>query len=133
MKKSSKRFAIGTMLAATVGYLAGILTAPKSGRETRKDIKDTTVKSINAAEKELKKLHTQLADLLGQTKEQASKVTGRAREDFDAAVEAAKQAKEKARDILTAIHEGDAEDKDLQKAIKDAETAVNHLKTFLSK
>jgi gas vesicle protein len=133
MKKSSKRFAIGTMLAAATGYLAGILTAPKSGRETREDIKDTTVKSINAAEKELKKLHTQLADLLAQAKDRASKVTGKAREDLDAAVGAAKQAKEKARDILTAIHEGDAEDKDLQKAVTDAETAINHLKTFLTK
>jgi gas vesicle protein len=133
MKKSSKRFAIGTLAAVAMGYLIGILTAPKSGRETRSDIKDTAVKSMNAAEKELKKLHTQLAELLVQTREQLAKLSGKAKSDLEAAAEAARQAKEKARDVLTAIHEGDAEDKDLQKAVRDAEKAVNHLKDYLAK
>ena len=50
------------------GYLAGILTAPKSGKETREDIKDTAVKTYSEAEKQLKKLHTELNDVLAEAK-----------------------------------------------------------------
>lgn len=133
MKKSTKRIAVGTVVAAAAGYVAGILTAPKSGKETRKDIKDTTAKGITAAEKELKQLHTELNELLRKAKEQTDKVSGRAKEEFDSAVEVSKQAKEKARVILSAIHEGDADDKDLKKAITEAKKATEHLKSYLSK
>lgn len=133
MKKSTKRFALGTLMVVALGYLAGILTAPQSGKETRKDIKDTTAKGINAAEKELKQLHTQLADVLGQAKDRASDASGKAKEGLNEAVDNAKAAKEKAREILSAIHEGDAEDKDLRRAIKEARTSIDHLKTYLGK
>lgn len=133
MKKNTKRIAVGTVVAAAAGYVAGILTAPKSGKETRKDIKDTTVKGITIAEKELKQLHTELNDLLRKTKDQTDKLSGRAKEEFDSAVEASKQAKEKARVILSAIHEGDADDKDLKKAIGEAKKATEHLKSYLTK
>lgn len=133
MKKSTKRFALGTMAAIGVGYLAGILTAPKSGKETRKDIKDTTAKGITVAEKELKQLHTQLADVLGQAKDKASDASGKAKEGLDEAIDSAKQAKEKARQILSAVHEGDTDDKDLKQSIDEAKKAITHLKTYLGR
>jgi gas vesicle protein len=43
------KFAIGALLGAAAGFVAGILTAPKSGKETREDIKDTAVKAKNTA------------------------------------------------------------------------------------
>lgn len=133
MNKSTKRFAIGTLIAVGVGYLAGILTAPKAGKETRKDIKDTTSRGINAAEKELKQLHTQLADVLGQAKDRASSASGKTKDNLTDAMDTAKQAKEKAREILSAIHEGDADDKELQRAIRDSRKALDHLRTYLAK
>jgi phage gp36-like protein len=45
----------------------------------------------------------------------------------------AKTAKEKIRELLSAVHEGGADDKDLQAAIKDATKAVEHLKSFVKK
>jgi len=45
----------------------------------------------------------------------------------------AKVAKEKAREILSAVHEGDADDKDLKKAVDEASKAVAHLRTYLKK
>jgi gas vesicle protein len=33
------RFAVGAVIGAAAGIVAGVLTAPKSGRETRADIK----------------------------------------------------------------------------------------------
>ncbi len=133
MKNSAKRYAVGTLVALAAGYVAGVLTAPKSGKETREDLKNATNKAINEAEKQLKMLHTELTDLLGQAKTQAGKMSGKTKEQLDVAIKAAQIAKEKAREILSAVHEGDTDDKDLKKAIDEANKAINHLKTYLSK
>lgn len=133
MDKRAKKFAIGAVVAAAAGYVAGILTAPKSGKETRKDIKDTAVRTYTAAEKELKVLHTELNKLVGEAGKKAGELKGTAQKNLDKAVEMGKVAKEKARDLLSAAHEGNAEDKDLDNAIKEAKKAVEHLQSFLKK
>lgn len=133
MNKGAKRFAIGTVLAAAAGYVAGILTAPKSGKETRQDIKEATEHGIAEAEKQLKKLHTELNTLLGEAKTKVSELKGTAQEELDKAMGVAKTAKEKARELLSAVHEGDVDDKDLKKAVAEATKAVSHLKNFLKK
>ncbi|MBX6334698.1 YtxH domain-containing protein [Candidatus Saccharibacteria bacterium] len=133
MDKRTKRFAVGALLAAAAGYIAGILTAPKSGKETREDIKNAAVKTYKAAEKELKELHTELNKLIGEAGKKAGELKGAAQKNFDKAVEGAKVAKEKARELLSAVHEGDAEDKDLKQAIEEAKKAAEHLKSFLKK
>ena len=38
---SKGKFALGALFGAAAGFVAGILTAPKSGKETREDIKRT--------------------------------------------------------------------------------------------
>lgn len=133
MDKRTKRFAVGAVVAAAAGYVAGILTAPKSGKETRKDIKDTAVKTYNAAEKELKVLHTELSKLMDEAGKKAAELKGTAQQNLGKAVENAKVAKEKARELLSAIHEGDAQDKDLDNAVKEAKKAVEHLQSYLKK
>lgn len=133
MDKRAKKFAIGAAIAAAAGYVAGLLTAPKSGKETREDIKNTAVKTYKAAEKELKELHTELNKLIGEAGKKAGELKGTAQKNFDKAVAGAKVAKEKARELLSAVHEGDAEDKDLDNAVKEAKKAVEHLKSFLKK
>ena len=133
MDKRTKKFAIGAVIAAAAGYVAGILTAPKSGKETRKDIKDTAVKTYKVAEKELKELHTELNKLLGEASRKAGELKGVAQKNFDKAVTGAKAAKEKARELLSAVHEGDAENRDLDQAVKEAKKAVEHLRSYLRK
>lgn len=133
MDKRVKKFAIGAVLAAAAGYVAGILTAPKSGKETREDIKNTAVKTYKAAEKELKQLHTELNGLIGDASKKAAELKGTAQKSLSKAVDGAKAAKEKARELLSAVHEGDADDKDLTAAVKEAQKAVQHLKSFLQK
>ncbi|HEY9711853.1 MAG TPA: YtxH domain-containing protein [Chroococcales cyanobacterium] len=130
---NAKKFAIGTVSAAAVGYVAGILTAPKSGKETRQDIKDTATKGIAEAEKQLKKLHTELNSLIDEARLRSANMNAKARKEVDAALEKAGVAKEKARAVLSAIHEGDAEDEDLNKAVTEVNKAIKHLKTYLSK
>ncbi len=133
MKVSGRKIAITTLAAAAAGYLAGILTAPKSGKETRKEIKDVTVKGYSEAEKHLKKLHTELNETLDEAKKKAATLNGKAMEELVAAINVAKDGKDKARQILSAVHEGEAQDKDLAKAIKDVQASLDHLKKFLSK
>lgn len=118
---------------AGVGYLAGILTAPKSGKETRKDIKNTAVKAKTEAEKQLKQLHAELGDLVEKGKQQASKLTATAKKDAHKAVELGQQARNKAKQVLSALHEGESDDKDLQKAIDEAHKAVANLKKYATK
>ncbi|HSW66402.1 MAG TPA: YtxH domain-containing protein [Bacillota bacterium] len=131
--KTIKRFAIGTVIAAAAGYIAGVLTAPKSGKETRADIKDAAERTYTAAEKELKQLHTELNKLLDQGRGKANELKGVAKENLDKAMEVARTAKEKTRELLSAVHEGDADDRDLKKAIDEANKAVEHLRSFLKK
>jgi gas vesicle protein len=133
MKNSVKRFALGTVVAAAAGYVAGILTAPQSGKETRKDIKDTAVQSIHEAERQLKRLHTELNDVIAEGLEKADRLSGKAKQELEGALQVTHSAKGKARDILSAVHEGRAEDKELQKAIKEAKDAIDHLKAYLKK
>ncbi len=133
MAKDGRKFAIGALVAGGVGYLAGILTAPKSGRETRRDIKDAAQKTKSEAEKTLKALHSELSELIGEGKNKVKDLKATAKEELDDALGKAHTAKEKTREILSALHEGDAKDEDLQSAVEDAKKAAEHLKKYIKK
>lgn len=134
-KKSNsfKRFAVGGVLAAAAGYVAGLLTAPKSGKETRGDIKQTANESIAQAEKELKKLHTELGKVIDEARINGDRLSAKARNELSVLIDNAKDTKEKLREVISAVHEGDAEDVDLKKAVKQADTSIKHLRKFLKK
>lgn len=135
MSKSNKtrNVAVGALFVGLLGYAAGLLTAPKSGRETRKDIQNKALQAKSEMEKRLKSLHTELDKLIAQGKKNSSKFSAAAKKDWGVAVESAIVARDKLKTVLSAIHEGDAEDKDLKKALKQAEEAVENLKAFLAK
>ena len=132
-KDNMKRLAIGSAIAGIFGFLAGILTAPQSGKETRQDIKNNANKGLAEAEKELKKLHTQLDKTIAQAKDQQGKLSAKAQKELSELVDKAKDSKEKAREVLSAVHEGEAEDQDLSKAVKQANNALANLKKYLKK
>lgn len=133
MGKRSERFAITAVIAAAAGYVAGILTAPKSGKETRDEIKDVTTKQIREFEVQLKAKHTELSNLIDETKQKLLRATDDRKKDIEDATEKATHAKDKVRLALSDIRDGEVNDKDLQNAIKDAEKAISHLKKFLIK
>jgi gas vesicle protein len=125
--------AVGSAVAAAAGYVAGILTAPKSGKETRADVRRTANDNIAQAEKELKKLHTELGRLIDEARINGDKLSAKARNELSELVDNAKDTKEKVREVISAVHEGDAEDADLKKAVKQADTSIKHLRKFLKK
>ncbi len=133
MSKESKRFAIGAVIAAGIGYVTGILTAPKSGKETRADVKNAAVKAKTEAEKTLKRLHSEINEQIERAKKLAGQLHESGKKELDVMLASARTAKEKARDMLTALHDGDVEDKDLKSAIKDVNMAIDHLRAYLDK
>lgn len=133
MANNGKKFALGAIVAAGVGYIAGILTAPKSGKETRTDIKNAAVELKKQAEIKLKTLNTELADALALAKVQLDKLSGKAKAELEEAMQMAQNAKQKAREVLSAVHEGEADDKDLEKAVKQATSALESLKKYIKK
>jgi len=133
MANKSGKFALGAAIAGAVGYVAGILTAPKSGKETRQDIVDTTKRTIAEAEKQLKKLHTELDQVIVEAKKRAGELKGKLREELDTLIAKASSVKEKAREALSSAHDGESSDKDLQKVISDVEDALKHLTAFAKK
>ena len=132
MGKVAKKIAISAVVAAAAGYVTGILTAPKSGKETRADIKDAAAKGMSEAQKQLKRLHTELTTLINKAKIETENFSGKARKDYDDVLKVAQVVREKAREVLSAVHEGSADDKDLKQAIDDANKAITHLKKFAS-
>jgi cell division septum initiation protein DivIVA len=71
--------------------------------------------------------------VLGQVKDKADDLTGKARSQYDDIIKKSQETKDKVRELLSSLHEGDADDKDLKKAIQDAEKSIDNLKTFLKK
>jgi len=133
MGKIAKRIAIGAAVAGAAGYLAGLLTAPKSGKETRDELKQSRANSMSEVEKQLKLLHTELGKLVDETKETSNDMSDKAQKEFKKLVDTAKDSKEKLREVISAIHEGEAADKDLNNALSDAQRAIAHIKDYLKK
>jgi gas vesicle protein len=125
--------AASTLVAAGAGYLAGVLTAPKSGKETRKDISRSASKARVDTERQLKKLHSELADLIKTGEAKTKKAKSSADDGLGEATENAKKAKEKTREILSALHHGDADDPNLQAVVEEIKLAKKNLIKYLKK
>lgn len=133
MHKTTAKYAATAALAAIAAYAAGILTAPKSGKETREDIRKAAQKAKREAEKHLKAIHSELDQLIVQGKSFSTKLSSTAKQDWEAVFKVAVTAKEKVRNALSALHEGGAETKDLEKAVHDATKAIDHVREFIAK
>ena len=78
-------------------------------------------------------MHTDLDKSIKDAGEAAKKGGAKAQTEIKEQVAKAKDAKEKVRVVLSAVHEGEAEDQDLNKAIKQANTALKNLRNYLKK
>jgi gas vesicle protein len=132
-KDTGRKFALGALIAAAAGYVAGVLTAPKAGKESRADIKEATGKGIDEVEKQVHALHDELNQLIADAKKQGAKLSAKAKSELDAAANKAGQAKEKSTEVLKAVRAGSATDKDLQKTLDEAKAAIKHLRKYLAK
>jgi gas vesicle protein len=135
-KDEIKRTALGIGLSAAAGFVAGVLIAPKSGKQSREDLSNKTKSELSLAEDKLKLLHSQINELISVAKDGGREldIDSRAAKKYAMILDSAKSAKEKLSLILDAIKQGgSSEDQELNKAIKEAEQAINHAKSFLLK
>ena len=65
----SKRFALGAVVGVAAGVIAGMLTAPKSGRETRADIRKKAVDLKNDAEDAARSVKRQADEYIHRTED----------------------------------------------------------------
>lgn len=131
-KHPNRNWGIFAIFAALAGFLAGILTAPKSGKETREDIKNTANRVVSEAEKKLKEMHSEMNVVIMQAKSALEKKSGKAKVELDKALTIARDKQVKVRDMLSALRDGgSSEDPELSKAIKEAKSALVHLKKYL--
>jgi len=126
-----RKLAIGSAVAGAVGYLAGVLTAPKSGKETRSDIANKTGDLKESLTKELGELNQELKDLIQKAKDKTMTLSATAKAEFNEAVIRAKDAQNKANQVLKAVKNGEATDPELNKAVKQAQQAAKNLNKFL--
>ncbi|HEX5798356.1 MAG TPA: YtxH domain-containing protein [Candidatus Saccharimonadales bacterium] len=132
MKKESK-WALGALIAAGAGYLAGILTAPRSGKRTRKKISSSASKARVDGEKQLKQLYSELQNLIKESETRVKKSKIKVDEEFKKQLENSKKTKQKVKMIISAIHSGEATDPDLKDMLEEAKKAKSNLSTFLKK
>jgi gas vesicle protein len=133
MSKNTRNVAIGVVLAAAAGYVAGILTAPKSGKETRQDLKNTAIATKEQMEAKIKSLQADASKLLKDANSRLKSLSGAAKAELQEAIVRAQIAKDKAREVVRALNNGEADDEDLNNAVQDLRTSISHLKIYASK
>ena len=128
---TGKKLAVGALVAGAAGYVAGILTAPKSGKETRQDIKDKAEDVKDEAAAKLQAAHDELDELLSQAKSKGKGLGSKARDEFNEAVVRVKDAKNKTVYLMKAVKSGEADNPELDKALKQAKQASKNLKKYM--
>ena len=125
MSKEGKGFggklAIGAAIAAAAGYVAGLLTAPKSGKETREDIKKKAGEVKGSAERKLKDAHKELGKISDDIKAKGKDLQGKAKDEIDELGKKADELKEQIKSAITSIKSGDDDNDDatIDQLLKD--------------
>lgn len=132
-KKQIKSTAIAGLIGVGVGVAVGILTAPKSGKETRKDIVDGSVKLKDELFKRYHDVQTSLSEAIDHAISQLNSFKGSSKESLEDLIAKAKDAEFKALDIFRAVKAGESDNKDLDKAVDHANKAKENLVKYLNK
>lgn len=124
---TGKKLALGAVIGVVAGFVTGILTAPKSGKETRQDIKKTANNVKREAEKKLKELSSELSDLISKGQKLVQKQGGKAKAGLDVALSRAQEAQQKVKVVISALKNGETDEPELKKAISEAKNARDEL------
>lgn len=116
-----KKFGLGILVGAVAGVVTGILTAPKSGKETRQDLKNKAGEMKGTAERKLKDAHKELDKLAGEAKAKAKGLQGKAKKEMDGYAKKAEDLKQRVKNAITSIKSGDDDNDDatIDQLLKD--------------
>lgn len=115
------------IIGVLFGAIAGVLFAPKSGKETRQDIKDAAIKANKEAEKKLKELHSELKEKAALLKDKATTLKGRAKQESDELRSRADDVRGQVSKLISSVREFEADDKDVEKLIDDAKVVLKKM------
>lgn len=129
--QKAKKFALGALIGGMAGYVTGVMTAPKSGKETRQDIVNKADAVKSGAETQLQETIDELNTTIDQLKSKGVALSAKAREEYDERLMMAKDARNKASSILKAVQAGEDENPELNRAVKQGRQAVKNLAKYL--
>ena len=132
-KNTVEKFAIGAAIAGAIGFVVGLLTAPKSGKQTRQALKKKADKGVDELEQQMKELQAEFDKVVKAVKKEAGDKADNSRTKVGQAITASKIAKDKLAQIAEAVKSGESKDSELDNAIKDAKQALESLKDYLKK
>jgi gas vesicle protein len=114
MKKhnSGKGFVKGTIIGAAIGALAGLLLAPKSGKETQDDIKRKVKGTYQDVQGQLHVMSDEVGGRVDTLKSAAKELKGEALEESQELVRRAEVLKQDLRIASTNLAESGAQTKD---------------------
>ena len=118
-----RSFLKGTIIGALVGAAAGVLLAPKSGKETRKDIKNKVQGTYQDFMVSLETMSDEMGGRVKTLREAAKDLTGEAREESQELIRRAEVLKQDLRVSASSLAESGAQTKDL--AIKQVKQLLN--------
>lgn len=102
-----KKFGLGILIGAAAGVITGLLTAPKSGKETRQDVKSKAKEVKGSAERKLKEAHKELSKLSDEAQVKAKELQGKAKDELNDLSKKADELKDKVKAAITSIKSGD--------------------------
>jgi gas vesicle protein len=125
------KLALGALIGGLAGYVTGIMTAPKSGKQTRTDIANKAESVKDGAEGQLQDALDDLNGTVNSLKSKSLALSAKARQEYDETLVKAKDAQNKASQVLKAVRAGEASDPELNKAVKQARQAAKNLTKYL--
>jgi gas vesicle protein len=126
-QNTGKKMAASALIAGVAGYIGGILTAPKSGKDTRKQLAEEAEGLKDSTEEQLQRANEELKVLIKDAKTKTVSLSSQAKEEFNEALLRAKDAQNKASTTLKAVKNGESDDPELNKAVKQAKQAAKNL------
>ena len=128
--KNVKKVALSAVVGAAAGFVAGVLLAPKSGKETRADLKKGAKDAAKAAHKQLDHAHQELSRYVDKAEAQAAKLGSAVKSEALDALTRGRKTRDQAATIIAAVKSGNSNDEDLDLAVKNAKAALDSLKQY---
>jgi gas vesicle protein len=130
-RKSGRKVALSAVIGGLAGYVTGVLTAPKSGKQTRNELVDKAEAAKDGAEYKLQEAIDELNTTIAETKQKSLALSAKARSEYDESVVKGKDSLNKASQVLKAMKAGEASHPDLNRAVKQARQATKNLGKYL--
>lgn len=130
MYKRIRNLYIVTLVVGAIAYFLGLLTAPKSGKELRREIESTGHKNLIALEKQLK---AQFSDLSLQLHELESKLDDSSiivTKDINKSIAQINNLLNRSKLLLSALHDGSVDDDELIKVINEIKSLKSSVKKY---